>query len=58
MATRTYKLFSTSALEDPIERDIAPIVYVMLLGLGAARAGADIDARCSLARHSSRTPSA
>jgi len=36
MSTRTYRWFSTSSLEDPIERHIAPIVQAMLLGLGAA----------------------
>jgi PAS domain S-box-containing protein len=35
MATRTYNWFSTSSLKDPIERHIAPVVYTMLLGLGA-----------------------
>jgi PAS domain S-box-containing protein len=35
MTTRTYNWFPTSSLEDPIERHIAPIVYTMLLGLGA-----------------------
>jgi PAS domain S-box-containing protein len=36
MSTPHQRWFSASLLEDPIERQIAPIVHAMLLGLGAA----------------------